>query len=36
MEQRMDPSQFTSLQADWPHWKFSTERGGLMLSLIHI
>lgn len=30
MEQRIDPSQFSSLQADWPHWQFSAERGGRM------
>jgi len=28
--ERIDPGTFGRLQADWPHWHFSTERGGLM------
>lgn len=30
MEKRIDPSNFSRLQADSPHWRFSIERGGLM------
>jgi 4a-hydroxytetrahydrobiopterin dehydratase len=28
--ERIDPERFSGLQADWPHWHFSAERGGLM------
>ncbi|MDR7305403.1 4a-hydroxytetrahydrobiopterin dehydratase [Rhodoferax saidenbachensis] len=28
--ERINPSSFANLQADWPHWNFSAERGGLM------
>ncbi|OYQ40226.1 4a-hydroxytetrahydrobiopterin dehydratase [Rhodoferax sp. TH121] len=28
--ERMDPHTFDSLQAEWSHWHFSPERGGLM------
>jgi 4a-hydroxytetrahydrobiopterin dehydratase len=29
--ERIDPNTFNRLQADWPLWHFSTERGGLMV-----
>ena len=28
--ERIDPNTFSRLQADWPHWRFSSERGGLL------
>ena len=28
--ERINPSTFATLQADWPRWRFSAERGGLM------
>jgi len=28
--ERIDPGAFGRLQADWPDWRFSAERGGLM------
>lgn len=29
--ERIDPQTFSGLQADWPQWHFSAERGGLMV-----